>query len=331
VQPSTHKRIIFGALGCGGLLVVLMVGSTLLVNRSGLVPPPSELAVIPVTPAAALDSLSAYDLPSLLALPEPLNLVPEAAAHRVARWRGDRRAAVTFLDTFPAGSWQAHFWRASGGDVVIESLPPGAALPLPDSQPFGHVTLAAARVLLESGDLKGARVAVALALRRASEYERRSDLIAVITGLRLERDALQMLARDSTLSGSAAVRARAGASLVAMDRRLAAVRSVRTLIAAAGASAAGVPALATWARDSTLPLAIRDEMIRGIGFGWVLDPPEVSYGLDTIRPATMRGLAAVAWPRPLVPTVQEATLGSPNMVQRITLSISYRTKRMLDQ
>lgn len=331
MQASTHKRIIFGALGCGGLLVVLMVGSTLLVKRSGLTPPPAELAVIPVAPAVALDSLSGYDLASLLVLADPLPLVPEAAAHRVARWRGEHRVAITFLDTFPPDAWQAHFWRATGRDVLIESLPPGAAPPPPDSQPFGHVTLAAARDLLESGDPEGARVAVALALRRAREYERSSDLIAVITGLRLERDALDMLARDATLSGRAAVRAGAAASLVALDRRLDEVRSVRTLIAAAGASSTGVPALAAWARDSTLPLAIRDEMIRGIGFGWVLDPPEVSYGLDTIRPATMRSLAAVAWPPQLVPTVREATLGSPNMVQRITLSISYRTKRMLDQ
>jgi hypothetical protein len=328
MQPATHKRIIYGAIGCSGVLVLLMVASVLWVQHSGVEPPPSELTRAPVTGAAALDSLSAYDLQALFAPPDaPFMLVP--SARMIARWRPDRpRTVVQFLDTAPPQSWQGRTWREVGAAVVIESLPAG--VPVPDSQPIGRAILAAARVRLDSGDPVRARDAVAMAVRHAREFERRSDVLMVVVGLHLERDALEMLAHDSLLAGGAAAQAMAMASLVAMDRRLREVRSVRTLIATAGASAAAVPTLATWARDSTLPLSIRDEMIRAVGFGWVLDPPEVTYGLDTVRAASIRKLAAIEWPPALAQTLKEATLGSPNMMDRMRLSISYRTKRMLD-
>lgn len=328
MQPATHKRIIFGAIGCSGMLVVLMVASVLSLKRSGVAPPPSELPIAPVTASAALDSLSAYDFHALFAPPDaPFMLLP--ADRVIARWRPDRpRTVVQFLDTAPPDSRQGRTWRAVGASVVVESLPAGT--PLPDSQPFGRAILAAARVRLESGDPAHARDAVALAIRHAREFERRSDVLMVVAGLHLERDALEMLARDSLLAGGEAAQALARASLVAMDRRLREVRSVRTLIAAAGASAAGVPTLATWAQDSTLPLAIRDELIRAVGFGWALDPPEVTYGLDTVRAASIKRLAAIAWPPALARTLREATLGTPNMMERLRLSISYRTKRMVD-
>lgn len=331
MQPATHKRIVFGAIGCSGLLALLIVGSVLMVKRTGVAPPPSQLPLAPVTAAAALDSLSTYDLQALFAPPDaPFALAP-STARMIARWRPDgRRAAVQFLDTAPADSRQGRSWRDAGAAVVIESLPPGAPLPPADSQPGGRAILAAARVRRDSGDAARARVAVALAVQRAREFEARPDVLMLVSGLRLERDALEMLAGDSMLAGGASARAFAAASLVAMDRRLREVRSVRTLIAAAGASAASVPTLAAWARDSTLPLAIRDELIRAVGFGWVLNPQEVTYGLDTVRTASIRSLAAVAWPPALAQTLREATLGRPNMMARLRLSISYRTKRMLD-
>ena len=329
MQPATHKRIVFGAIGCSGLLAVLIVGSVLMVKHTGVAPPPSELPLAPVTAAAALDSLSTYDLQALFAPPQAPSALAPSTARMIARWRPDGpRVAVQFLDTAPADSWQGGRWRDAGAAVVIESLPAGA--PLPDSQPVGRAILAAARVRRDSGDAARARVAVAIAVQRAREFEARPDVLMLVAGLRLERDALQMLAGDSVLAGGASARAFAETSLVAMDRRLREVRSVRTLIAAAGASAASVPTLAAWARDSTLPLAIRDELIRAVGFGWVLDPREVTYGLDTVRTATIRRFAAVAWPRALAQTLQEATLGRPNMMERLRLSISYRTKRMLD-
>lgn len=329
MQPATHKKIVFGAIGCSGLLVLLVAGSLLMVRRTGVAPPPSELPLAPVTASAALDSLTSYDLRTLFAPPDaPFVLVP-SGARMIARWRPDRRRiAVQFLDTAPPGSWRARIWRQAGAAVVIESLPAGA--PLPDSQPIGRAILAAARVRLESGDPARARDAVVLAVQRARVFEARPDILMVVAGLRLERDALEMLARDSLLAGGASARALAEASLVAMDKRLSAVRSVRSLIATAGTSPAAVPTLAAWARDSTLPLAFRDEMLRAVGFGWALDPQEVFTGLDTVRTAAIRNLAAVAWPPALAQTLQEVTLRSPNAVARLRLSMSYRAKRMLD-
>lgn len=328
MQAATHKRIVFGAIGCSGLLALFLGASVLMLRHSGVAPPPSELPLARITAVAALDSLPAYDLRALFAPPDaPFALEPSARV--IARWRPGRpRTVVQFLDTAPPHSWQARSWRDVGAAVVIESLPAGT--PLPDSEPIGRAILAAARVLLESDRPALAREGVALAVRHARVFERRPDVLMVVAGLRLERDALEMLARDSSLAGGVAARDRAEASLVAMDRRLSEVRSVRTLIVAAGTSPAAVPTLAAWARDSTLPPAVRDEMIRAVGFGWVLDPREVAYGLDTIRAASLRDLAAAVWPPELAQTLKEATLGSPNMMARFSLSISYRTKRMLD-
>jgi len=329
VQAATHKKIVFGAIGCSGLLVLLVVGSVLMVQYTGVAPPPGELPLAPVTAAAALDSLSDRNLGDLFAWPVAPFVLGPPRARVIARWHPDRpHTAVQFLDTAPPGSRQARMWREAGAAVVIESLPAGVALP--DSEPIGRAILAAARVQLESGDPARARDAVALAVRHARGFEMRPDVVLVVAGLRLERDALEMLARDSRLAGGASAQALAESSFVAIERRLAEVRSVRSLIATAGTSPAAVPTLAAWARDSTLPLPFRDEMIRAVGFGWVLDPQEMTTGLDTVRAASIRHLTAVAWPPELAQTLKEATLGSPNFVQRLRLSISYRAKRMLD-
>jgi len=143
MQPATHKKIIYGAIGCSGVLVLLMVASVLWVQRSGVAPPPSELPSATVTAAAALDSLSAYDLQALFAPPDaPFMLAP--SARMIARWRPDGpRTVVQFLDTAPPDSWQGRTWRDVGAAVVVESLPAG--VPLPDSQPIGRAILAAAR------------------------------------------------------------------------------------------------------------------------------------------------------------------------------------------
>lgn len=329
MQAASHKKIVFGAIGCSGLLVLLVVASLIMARRSGVAPPPSELPLAPVTAAAALDSLTNYDLRALFALPDAPFVLVSSGATMFARWRPDRRRlAVQFLDTAPPDSRQGRIWREVGAAVAIESLPAGA--PPPDSQPIGRAILAAARVQLESGDPARAREAVVLAVRRARAFEGRPDILLVVSGLRLERDALEMLARDSLLAGGASARALAEASLVAMDRRLGEVRSVRSLIATAGTSPSAVPTLAGWARDPTLPLAFRDEMIRAVGFGWVLDPQEVLEGLDTARAAAIRTLAAGTWPPALAQTLQEVRPGSPNAVARVRLSMSYRAKRMLD-
>jgi hypothetical protein len=103
---------------------------------------------------------------------------------------------------------------------------------------------------------------------------------------------------------------------------------VRALIAAAGASPAEMPALAEWVRDSTRPLAVRDEFIHAIAYGWLLDPPEMTFGLDAARVAAMQRLAEADLPAGLRQTVRALTLGRPGMVQRFNLSLSYRTRRV---
>lgn len=325
MQAGTHKKIVYGAFGCGGLLVVMVVASWLIVGTSGIETGQSQLPVAPLGASAALDSLSTYDLAALIPGPAPADS-PAVAAPATARWRAARRVVAVFGDTFPPDSWQAPAWRGVGRDVVIDSA--SGAPPPEDSQPSGHAILAAARSARESGDPERARAAVRLALRRARDLQARSDLLRVIAGIRLEHDAYLMIDRDPLLAERDSARRLARATLVALDHRLDEVRAVRALIGAAGATPVGAAALTEWALDTSVPVAVRDEVIRSIGFGWVLDPPEMSFGLDSVRVAAVRRLAIAELPPDLRGTLQAVTLGSPGMTRRFELAISYRTKRM---
>jgi hypothetical protein len=321
VNPDTHKKLIYGAFGCGGLLAVLIVASWLFVAKSGFETPPSQPPVTPAQASAALDSLSTYDLAALIPVPPPLD------ARTFARWRTTSRPVMVFGDTFPPDSWQSTTWHSAGRGVVIESLPGRPPAPA-ESQPPGHAILAAARTALESGDAGRSRAAIRLAIQSARDLQARSDLLLVILGIRLERDAYDMIRRDAQLAESDSVRLLAPSMLAALDRRLGEVRQVRALIATSGATPAGASALTEWVLDSGVPLAVRDEIIRAIGFGWVLDPQEVSLGLDSERVAAVQRLAGVALPQDLQRTLRSATLGRPGITQRFDLAISYRTKRM---
>jgi hypothetical protein len=320
VSPDAHKKLIYGAFGCGGLLVVLFVASWLVIERSGFETPTSPPPVTPAQASAALDSLSSYDLGALIPIPAPVD------TRTFARWRTTSRPVLVFGDTFPPDSWQSTTWYAAGRAVVVESLqgrPPPA-----ESQPPGHAILAAARLARESGDPERARAAVRLAIQCAHDLQARPDLLLVILGVRLERDAYLMMDRDSQLVVSDSVRRLAPAMVAVLDRRLGEVRQVRVLIAAAGATPAGATALTDWVLDSGVPLAARDEIIRAIGFGWVLDPQEVSIGLDSERVAAVQRLAGSALPPDLRRTLRAVTFGRPGLAQRFDLAISYRTKRM---
>lgn len=321
MSPDAHKKIVYGAFGCSGVLVVLGVASWIVVGKSGIETPPSQPPVTPAQASAALDSLSTYDLAALFPVPVPLT------TRTFARWRTTSRPVLVFGDTFPRSSWQSTTWRAAGRAVVVESLPDRSPPPA-ESQPPGHAILAAARSALESGEPVRARAAVRLALQCAHDLQTRSDLLLVILGIRVERDAYLMIDRDGRLVESDSVRRLAPAMLAALDRRLGEVRQVRALIATSGATPAGAVALAAWALDSGVPLVARDEIIRAIGYGWVLDPREVSLGLDSARVAAMQRLAGGTLPPDLRRTLQAVTFGRPNLAQRFDLAISYRTKRM---
>lgn len=318
---DAHKKIVYGAFGCSGVLVVLGVASWLIVGKSGIETPPSQPPVTPAQATAALDSLSTYDLAALLPAPAPVD------TRTFARWRTTSRPVLVFGDTFPPESWQSTTWHAAGRAVVVESLPDRSPPPA-ESQPPGHAILAAARAALESGDPQRARAAVRLAIQRARDFQARADLLLVILGIRVERDAYLMIDRDGRLAESDSVRRLAPAMLAALDRRLGEVRQVRALIATSGATPAGATALAGWASDSGVPLAARDEIIRAIGYGWVLDPQEMSLGLDSARVAAVQRLAGGTLPPDLRRTLRAVTFGRPGLAQRFDLAISYRTKRM---
>ncbi len=127
MQPATHKKIVFGALGCGGLLAVFTVVSFLSVRKWGFETPQSQLPVAPLQAAAALDSLSEYDLAALTAPLVTDSLLPAAppVAAMVARWNREGHVILSFGDTFPPDSWQGRLWRTARGFATRRPRPPG--------------------------------------------------------------------------------------------------------------------------------------------------------------------------------------------------------------
>ncbi|HEY6060088.1 MAG TPA: hypothetical protein VIV10_05855, partial [Gemmatimonadales bacterium] len=85
MSVDAHKKLVYGAFGCSGVLVVLGVASWLIVGKSGIETPPSPPPVTPAQASAALDSLSTYDLAALLTVPAPVE------TRTFARWRTTSR------------------------------------------------------------------------------------------------------------------------------------------------------------------------------------------------------------------------------------------------
>ena len=304
MQSSTHKKIVYGALGCAGLVVVLGVVGLLVSRGLGL---PSDMVrpemYTPQQAAAGMDSLSKADLPALLRRPlgGAWRLVPPVDTHVTFYIdTGSLDGALFFGDTFPAGSLQHAAWLESAGSVHVRKT----TTPAPAAEGNRHSdprsSLLTARALFATAgklsrrfaiDLAVARNAVDSAVEIGRTLQRSNDLWGLRAGVRIERDALDVLSRDTILAGGRAGAQRAAALIGALTDYAATLRTLDQWIAAAGTSAASSDTLASWAANDSIPLVARAEFIRAIGLGWALGQLEPAYGIAPRRASGNRSTA----------------------------------------
>jgi hypothetical protein len=332
VQASTHKKIVFAGLGCGGFLILIWAAILIFGSKLDVEDRPGSRQYTPAQAAAALDSLGRLDVPALAALPPfDQKLLPAAPAGMTVVWRDTTDVfAVAFLDTFPSTSGRHKTWLEAGEAVDVETVgpgmrPPKSVPPPSNSLVRGRMLLSATRRLINGRDA-GATLTLRSALLLARDLESRTDLSRQRIGARLERDALDMMSREPRLGGTLAPRARE--RLMRLDSALTGLTTLSSLIEAAGAGPADAATLATWVREPALPLAVRDEMLRAVGYGWVYNPPEVAYGMSATRSAALDSLRHAGLPEALVPTLEAIeALGKPGMTRRMTFSVQYRIER----
>jgi hypothetical protein len=311
VHPSTHKRIVIAGLGCGGLLVALAVVALILVRDLGLESAPGPESYTSRQAAIALDSLRHLELPlppadapdrSLLLA---ATLPGDGAALALAAWRDSlpSGALFAFADTLKPGSLARRAWLQTADAAVVDSLVlaarrpwrPGWAIAVVDSSnafrgglSMGRVlqttraALARARKALDTGAVDRADTLARAVYTIGHRLERGALVAQVVVGLRVEQEALILLAdvaarpprtsaRATLLRALASVRPR-------VDTALLAYRATWRLFRAAGARPEQSDVLVGWAVDTTGSALWRAECIIAVGYGWLYDPREATYG-----------------------------------------------------
>lgn len=322
----THRRIVFGAMGCAAVLVALGVAAWIGMRRLGFRTPPGERIFTPRTAAAALDSLARLDLSAPLAPGRgaAIDCADSGDARRVAPLApGQRDVPVAFGDTFDSASLQYQFWEKLGAAVRLA----GPAAHDTGVMPSGGTMLAAIRWRLDRDDPSGACIVLATLLERTRALQAGRELRALAAGAQLERDAMSMVARHPALGGSDTLRARAGNRVRSLDRLVPTWRSLQQLIDAAGTSPAAADRLAAWALDPSLALPVRDALVRAVGYGWVYDPQEGGVLVQASRRDAIARLARQL-PEPLRATADSArSILAADLPARFRFAVAYRLRR----
>ncbi len=329
---SIHKKLVFVSAGCGGVLVLFFVAGMISMRHLGIETPAQPRFVTPVQSSAALDSLSRFDFSGLFETAAPLEIRRCRATdttRRVSPVPPSPLAGppIAFGDTFPPGSAARRLWEESGSAVAIEAAR-GSGTPI-DSLPAGRALLAAIRLGLDRDNRVDACIILSALAEKLSALETDPHLERVVAGAWLARDAAAMVARDTTLQALTGLTAeRATALLAAHDARKRRLLDLRGTIDAAGMSPANADSLAAWARDERLPLPVRDAYVRAVGYGWVDDPQEMTFGVNPERRDAIERLLGTALP----PALQEAARAARqvtqgNLAQRFQFGVTYRTNR----
>ncbi len=331
---SFHKKLVFGSAGCAVLLVLFMVFGWLTYQQSGVEKPPQQRLFSPAMAAVALDSLARLDLVS--GIDAPLSVEDlrcretDPTRHVAPRTSRDSVAIpVSFGDTFPPGSPARRLWTRLGSLVVLDRGPPDVADL--DSLPPGRWLLAGVRVQLDRGDGRAACVMLGAALDKAERLAGDQELRLQAFGVELARDVADMISRDAQLrTASGLTGAPAAEQVSTLDRRARAMRDLERLIDAAGTAPASVDTLASWAEDSTLPLSVRDAFVRAIGYGWIDDPREMSFGVDRARRNAIARLSDHGVPERLQRTARVANdILQAGLVERFQFSVGYQARRFV--
>ena len=338
MQASTHKTIVRGACGCAVAGAVLTVVVWILAINS--VRSPEEADEVHRTALAALDTLVTEGWPASTTVFDPDDFaLPDPAAAAVLRLTGrlwndttGQPPSVSFGDTFPTGARARARWLLAGSHAAVDSLLALRTI----AAPIGKVSqvaqgraailyparavLARARRAADSGHMDVAEWLLGAVVTVGHEMQSGPSLLRAITGVRLERDALEMLARLVPPSRAAGVARGAARADSLLDRLFTARRLVRLV----ARDTAFLDTLAVWALDPALPLPLRDDCVRAIGLGWVDDEAELLGGVAARRDSVLAKLE-VSLPSALEPALRGSRrFTSPGWVQRLAWAAEYQ-------
>lgn len=288
--------------------------------------------------ADSWDSISAASPGVLLTLP--------ALPVWTARQRAPGYLRITpgtdfpaFRDTFPAGSAEQRDVVLTAQRVaVLEARPHALTATLPYPPPYivffrARIFLAAADDWSRHGDLPEAELALdsTLALARMSLHA--TDLERIATGARIERDALDLLSRDTLLAGGPAVAGRAAAAIASWGRFEGRLEAADHWMMAAGSSNVYDDSLAALAEDSALPIAWRAAAATALGVGWVFNSDEQGKGMAPARVEALRVLQASPVPDSVAAAIERArALSTGGFMDRVRAMAAFRVqRRMLHQ
>lgn len=337
MPSNVHKKLVFGALGCGGLFAVL-AGIGLLFQHSGLLPnDEASKSVTPAQSAAAWDSLSAASVATLLAEhPDPYFFPgPRAQGFLIIMDSQGRGPFLLLGDTFPPGSDERRTWDGVAQRVIIQRGRPKNAVDLGPSL-MAPVMLFRTRILLAAADrwsrrgsLPEAGLAFDSALTAGIAYAHSDDLDRVWVGARIERDAMDLLSRDTALAGGATAAGNARLAVARLDRLVRDVHALDRWILATGADPRFVDSLAVWVSDSSLPVAARIAAAHAIAMGWVFGALEPGIGPVSARRETLNRLRESSLPDAVAAAIdRDLQLGS-GLTERFRAIATYRAERML--
>jgi hypothetical protein len=314
VKTAGHKRLVLASCGCGTVLLAGMAVAVVFglreVNRGGLGSEfTRDIWYTPSHARAALDSLAELDF-ALVDLPSPHDLqrrtrAGNGALAAIALWQDSlyTRINIPLGDSLPKDSQRRANWLATAEWTAVDTLLDAARLPwrltggaLPGPDSTGRLM----RAMLDPRPVLWTTRAT---LARAEVVSKRSPALAdtltfavitigrrlqedallphVLLGLRIERDALEMLNRR---------RLDAGRDTEALEEAEIVLRQAARVIRHAGSLAENAPELARLARDPDLPLAIRSETAIAIGYGWALSPAEGAV-INPLRRSALESIA----------------------------------------
>jgi hypothetical protein len=338
VASDIHKKLVFGALGCGGLLVVVGGIGLLLTKDQIFKGSEAQQTYTGDAGVAAWDTLSGWAIADSLAPPSlpPWSLTGAAASGTLvlsASRSGNNLPA--FGDTFPTGSKERTGWEESGASVTVSRPDDHISRSMVVVAPAAGFRLFQARELFAAaerwsrdGDLPGARMAMDSALNLARGMQHSGALERLLVGTRIERDAMDVLSRDTTLAGGKGTAAEAGERIAPLDRFVARLRRVDRLLTVAGSNPAKAGDLGTWVGDTALPLALRTAAVRAIGLGWVFSATEPGLGIDTARTATLRQLRKASTSDSVTVAIDHVIHQGDTFTSRIRVATAYRAERM---
>lgn len=331
---SIHKKLIFVSAGCAVALLAVFIIGLVSMRQLGFEPPARPRSATPQQSSAAVDSLSRIDFTDWLGPGQAERTLRCAATDPSRRVQpvppGDSLAQpFGFGDTFPPGSTRRGVWEQFGARVDL--IPADGAVTPAESLPPGLELLAAVRVRVQHRDRVAACLLLTALVQKLDALESAPHLDLIITGVGTARDAVDMVTRDSVLQELTRLTpGRAAGLLRTLDDQHRRLRDLRATIDAAGTSPASTDSLARWAVDPELPLPVRDAFIQAIGYGWVLDPPEMTFSVNAVRQAAIDRLIQAGLPEPLERTAREARrVMQGNLAQRFQFAVLYRSLREL--